>query len=484
MTDYVNQQWYEDQGIFPEDPRWGQLLELPPTLNDTQASALDVSLANEYTSFEYNAGHDGVEGETGEGLVAGYIERQSPTPPPPPPPPPRPAFPLVRFGFDGTLVVMFPRGMNVNVNVAQAAATVEQTPATVEQTREATEPVGLVEQTRATDEDEDEESTGSDVSLRRYSAALAAEAVAAGIAAVLGDLGVESDAGSATRDDADQEETTTKPATTAADVPPVASNGSAAVLSAPTPTAAAPTVDDTSLAQPEAGPVHLFALADLLVDDADALHLRDDSLKGPLFAAQGVSSKAAERYCIARSAGYDDACADLWRSLALLVRHGLPSGSPAATEAIAAYLAEAQEELDDELGTSLSRPAGGKGVSSESEEGGALAVSTTAEARRRALPQVARLLILGNRADACDVAVEHGLWDHALVLAAQEGQDAFRRVVAAMADATFQPGQVMHAVYQLFAGRSPAPPPAAPPLYQDLDRWRETLAAAVANTMR
>jgi hypothetical protein len=237
-------------------------------------------------------------------------------------------------------------------------------------------------------------------------------------------------------------------------------------------------VQDGAAQRLEAGPVLIFTLSDIL-EDSDSEALLSGVSRGPLLAAKGMSQTSAERYCSRQADNCDAEFADLWRILGLISRHGtIENGGEdldGVAQAIASYLMEAQEELDDELGTSISKPAGQLRLTSPSEE---------AEQRHLALPQVARLLILGNRADACDVAMEHGLWDHALVLASQEGPDSFKRVVAAMSNATFQPGQAMHAVYQLFAGRSPAPPPAAPPLYEDLERWRETLAAALANNIR
>jgi hypothetical protein len=50
-----------------------------------------------------------------------------------------------------------------------------------------------------------------------------------------------------------------------------------------------------------------------------------------------------------------------------------------------------------------------------------------------------------------------------------------------MTEALFPSGDPLNIVYAMMVGRTPAPPPAAPPHYTSLDKWRVTLAS-VLNT--
>ena len=45
----------------------------------------------------------------------------------------------------------------------------------------------------------------------------------------------------------------------------------------------------------------------------------------------------------------------------------------------------------------------------------------------------------------------------------------------------FLSGSPLHTLYELLVGKTPAPPPAAPPLYTELADWSTTLATVLCN---
>jgi hypothetical protein len=132
MTDVHNQQWYEDQGIYPEDPRWGQLLEMPAVEDET--SAIDFSNLADYTDMSFGDniaatldGSYGPDADFTADTSLSYGAEEPPRTPTPPPPPPRPAHPIATFGFGGTLLVMFPSGLSVQATTQMDTAGEEAT---------------------------------------------------------------------------------------------------------------------------------------------------------------------------------------------------------------------------------------------------------------------------------------------------------------------------------------------------------------------
>jgi hypothetical protein len=88
-----NRVWYERQGIYPEDSRWGQLSGLNG--DDGSQAFSDIADDQDVTSS----------------IVEAALEVQDV----PVEPPPRPCHPVVCFGFGGKMLIMFPRNVQRKV---------------------------------------------------------------------------------------------------------------------------------------------------------------------------------------------------------------------------------------------------------------------------------------------------------------------------------------------------------------------------------
>jgi len=68
-----------------------------------------------------------------------------------------------------------------------------------------------------------------------------------------------------------------------------------------------------------------------------------------------------------------------------------------------------------------------------------------------ALRQMQWLLLRGRRSEACNVAVEHHLWAHALLLSSYLGADAYKRVISQFAMRSCREGSPMESLYLLLS---------------------------------
>ncbi len=76
----------------------------------------------------------------------------------------------------------------------------------------------------------------------------------------------------------------------------------------------------------------------------------------------------------------------------------------------------------------------------------------TAEARAAALDRFQTLLTLGQRGEACQVAVDARLWDHALIIASRLGGERFNEVVGRFSREMLRRGHPTQFLYKCVWG--------------------------------
>eukprot|EP00124_Ichthyophonus_hoferi_P001710 Ihof_evm4s97 gene=Ihof_evmTU4s97 len=94
---------------------------------------------------------------------------------------------------------------------------------------------------------------------------------------------------------------------------------------------------------------------------------------------------------------------------------------------------------------------------------------------RGALQEMHKLLLLGKRKEAVNVAVRGQLWDHALVISSHIDASTFHEVVAAFTDHELPGTHALPSLYNLYCNRPPV---------LDVQQWQETVAMMYSNWSR
>lgn len=93
------------------------------------------------------------------------------------------------------------------------------------------------------------------------------------------------------------------------------------------------------------------------------------------------------------------------------------------------------------------------------------------------LSQIQTLLVSGKRAEACQLAVAHALWDHAMVISSHLDWNTCHEVIYKFIQATAPVGAPIRTLYTVLAGRTND----FANNVEILGRWKENLAIILAN---
>eukprot|EP00730_Choanoeca_flexa_P004969 TRINITY_DN11853_c0_g1_i3.p1 TRINITY_DN11853_c0_g1~~TRINITY_DN11853_c0_g1_i3.p1 ORF type:complete len:1551 (+),score=459.83 TRINITY_DN11853_c0_g1_i3:295-4653(+) len=453
MTSDINQQWYESNDIFPEDPRWGKRLNVQlEVVDDSRSIATPTS---SYAPYGVMPG--GNQGPLPEPVVVDAI----PEPEEELVPPPRPVCPLISFCPNGQLLVMFP-------SYERPAAL---SPVLLDESAQETEQGGKGESNMAVDAstprhvgDGIAQAVALDESLNlspveAVASRLARQASLQGVQQVLDGARTTFAQSEADSDDVPEQE----PSMAAADNDRVAeadadkgtiTSGIAQAFAALDPETASP------------GPVRFYDVAPL-VHQTLLTQLADwtDGAPDALRALRNKSPNALASYC-KQLAQQDATMAPLWQLLSACVAcNSVPGASYNAVLNTAPELLKAVAEalLADAPSPHLS------------------ALTGEAELQAETHAELVGLLARGLKEEALELCVRAQAWSHALLLAAQADGEVYKRTVLQMTAARFAPGSSLETLYAMLVGKTPAPAPAAPPLYDDLDGWAHTLATCLNN---
>lgn len=440
-----NQLWYTSQGIYPEDERYGQNIDLDEHTAESHFDLDEQQLLDSFASTE---------------------------PPRVPTPPPRLCHPVVSWGFGGKLLVMFP-----------------EMPAGAP----STEPLVL-------DNGDDAEpdprcSAGEDAAdVADEGAAVQASAMETpprvfvddGSAAASPEPGASGDDGNADAGDNVTAATPGAPSTAADDDQGVQQpvegsdddfddggggddDGGAAAVDGDISTRAQWSVED---ALP--GVVRVFDVHDIVQHhDRDLAQLRL-AYPGPLDVVELVQVDDVVRFTDAMAVQCPTQSERvLWRLLGLLCRNnGLVRGSTRVNQA------QNNDKIVADVVHLLCE------FSTDTTVAPAVAAAANAQRPQPSTAVVRELQILvasGRKHAACNLAVEHALWDHALILARKIGDGVYSDVLAKFAAATATVATpALASLYALYAG-VPAGDNVALGAAAAEGAWTEALAVLLSN---
>ena len=386
MSSAINKQWYENNDIYPEDPRWGRALNAQLELVEDSQGAAPGGYSEADADFQHQPLEPWLMPETEAEPVVDIR-----------PPPPRPVCPLVSFAPNGQLLVMFPQYPRLsalspvwledsNAGPPVAGESDASTPSTARPPRKDS----CLDAEGDSDDNDDNDGSDANQVVARLAGRLARRASEDGLRQVLG-LEATTEV-----DDTPQQDTLAQ-----AFIPPT------------------PVELDPSAAT--AGLVHLYDMsADVHSDLLAELELLG---QGPAKAFRALrntkSAHSAATHCQHQADRTPNGpLADVWRLLAAC----LELGSVPTPGATPGQLGAAPELL-----RVMAQAVLGGAEPSTSQPTAALAGEVALTAANH--EKLVGLLAQGLREEALELCVAQEAWSHALVLASCQGAEAYKQTM-------------------------------------------------------
>jgi hypothetical protein len=385
MSSAINKQWYENNDIFPEDPRWGRALNAQlEVVEDIHAPT-----PGDYSEADVDLHHQPLEPWLiPEADVEPVVDIS--------PPPPRPVCPLVSFAPNGQLLVMFPQYPRLSAlspvlledsstGLSAAGETDASTPST-------TRPLTARKECLDDSDNDDNSDDSDDNMVARLAGRLARRASEEGLRQVLG-IEPETDMETAAVPQGDTLAQAFIPAT--------------------------PVELDPSIALP--GPILLYDCAEAVHAEllAELAQLCQGSPKAFRALRNTKSAHAAATHCQYQAdRAADGSLADVWRLLAAC----LELGAVPTPGASLGQLGAAPELLRTMAHAVLAGAEPGANQASS-----ALAGETPLSAASHG--QLVGLLAQGLREEALELCIAQEAWSHALVLASCQGAEAYKQTM-------------------------------------------------------